>query len=80
MQLLPNLFMGRVLSSLNSVGTLMRLLLALFTAIIDSTGAEVGYLVLAGLLLIAALGIVVSMRILMEQVVSTDTAYAHKEH
>lgn len=30
--------------------------------------------------LIAALGIGVSMRILMEQVVSTDTAYAHKEH
>jgi len=73
MQLLPNHFMGRVLSSLNSIGTLIRLLfLFLFTVIIDSTGAEVGYLVLAGLLTIAALGIIVSMPFLMARVVSTD--------
>ncbi|MET3291209.1 UNVERIFIED_CONTAM: MFS family permease [Brevibacillus sp. OAP136] len=73
MQLLPNHFMGRVLSSLNSVGTLMRLLLlALFTTIIDSTGAEVGFLVLAGLLVVSGAGIMVSMRMLMEQVPSDD--------
>jgi len=81
MQLLPNHFMGRVLSSLNSIGTLIRLLLlTLFTAIIDSTGAEFGYFVLAGLLIIAALGIIVSMPILMGRAVSTDDVYAHKKN
>ncbi|MGG1661021.1 MFS transporter [Brevibacillus sp. NRS-1366] len=71
MELLPNRFMGRVMSFFRSVGTLMRLLLlALFTVMIDSTGAAAGYPVLACLLLIAALGIVVSMPILMRQVVA----------
>lgn len=69
MELLPNRFMGRVLSFFRSIGTCMRLLLlALFTLMLDSTGASVGYLVLAGLLVTAALGIVFSMRMLMQQV------------
>ncbi|HZG16611.1 MAG TPA: MFS transporter [Candidatus Bathyarchaeia archaeon] len=69
MDLLPNHFMGRVMSFLHSLGTLMRLtLLALFTFMIDWTGSEAGYLVLAGLLLLATLGIIVSMRLLMGQI------------
>ncbi|WP_134686506.1 MFS transporter [Brevibacillus migulae] len=69
MELLPNHFMGRVMSFLHSLGTLMRLtLLALFTFMIDLTGASAGYLVLAVLLLFAMLGIIVSMRLLMGQI------------
>ncbi|MFS0553413.1 MFS transporter [Brevibacillus sp. 179-C9.3 HS] len=73
MELLPNRFMGRVLSFFRSIGTCMRLLLlALFTIMLDSTGAAVGYLVLAGLLVMATLGIVFSMRMLMQQVDTPD--------
>lgn len=80
MQLLPNHVMGRVLSFLQSIGTLMRLLLlALFTAMVDSTGAGVGYLVLAGLLFIAGLGITVSMRSLTERAASVEAAAAKNE-
>jgi MFS family permease len=80
MELLPNRFMGRVMSFFKSIGTLIRLLLlALFTVMIDTTGAKVGYLVLASLLLIATLGIMVSMRILMGQVVSQDSAQTSKQ-
>ncbi|HDI6354089.1 TPA: hypothetical protein POA45_005093 [Escherichia coli] len=44
----------------------MRLLLiGLFTFMVDSTGAGVGYLVLAGLLLLAAVGVGVSMPYLL---------------
>ncbi|UFJ39732.1 MFS transporter [Brevibacillus humidisoli] len=63
MEVLPNRFMGRVMSFFQSIGTLLRmLLLSLFTVMIDTTGVEGGYFVLAGLLLVAALGIIVSMR------------------
>lgn len=73
MELLPNRFMGRVLSFFRSIGTCMRLLiLALFTLMLDSTSASVGYLVLAGLLISATLGIVFSMRMLMQQVDTPD--------
>ncbi|MFE1630325.1 MFS transporter [Brevibacillus reuszeri] len=74
MELLPNRFMGRVMSFFKSIGTLMRLLLlALFTVMLDSTGAQVGYVVLASFLIIAALGIVFSMRLLMRQVDKAET-------
>lgn len=66
MTIVPKIFMGRVMSFLNSVGLMMRLiLLGLFTLMIDHTGAGAGYLVLAGLLLLAAVGIVISMRQLL---------------
>lgn len=68
MDLLPNRFMGRVMSFFRSVGTLIRLMmLALFTFMLDSTGATVGFLIVASLLAIATLGIVVSMPVLMRQ-------------
>lgn len=74
MELLPNRFMGRVMSFFKSIGTLMRLLLlSLFTVMLDSTGAQVGYVVLASFLIIAALGIVFSMRLLMRQVDKAET-------
>ncbi|MEJ8544875.1 MFS transporter [Brevibacillus borstelensis] len=73
MELVPNRFMGRVMSFLKSIGMLMRLLLiALFTVLIDSIGAAVGYLILAGLLVVAMLGIVVSMRSLIGQAHTSD--------
>ncbi|WP_139491243.1 MFS transporter [Brevibacillus dissolubilis] len=65
MGLIPKAFMGRVLSFLNSVGMVMRLILiGGFTLMLDYTGAGLGYLILAGLLLLAGGGIVVSMRML----------------
>lgn len=74
MELLPNRFMGRVMSFFKSIGTLMRLLLlALFTVMLDSTGAQVGYVVLASFLIMAALGIIFSMRLLMRQVDKAET-------
>lgn len=80
MELLPNRFMGRVMSFFKSFGTLIRLfLLTLFTLMIDSTSVKVGYLVLASILLIATLGIIVSMRILIGQAVSPETAPVSKE-
>lgn len=61
MELLPNQFMGRIMSFFRSVGTLIRLaMLALLTFLHDSTGAGMGYLSLASLLVIAAIGIALS--------------------
>ncbi|RNB88253.1 MFS transporter [Brevibacillus nitrificans] len=62
MELLPNQFMGRVMSFFRSVGTLIRLaMLSLFTLLLDSTGAGMGYLSLASLLIMAAIGVALSM-------------------
>jgi len=75
MELLPNHLMGRVLSFFRSIGTLMRLLLlALFTFMLDSTDAAAGYLVLAVLILIAAVGIAVSMPTLLRQADTGDAS------
>ncbi|OUQ90358.1 MFS transporter [Brevibacillus brevis] len=66
MTVVPKQQMGRVMSFFNSIGMMMRLvLIGLFTAMIDYTGAGVGYLVLAGLLLLAAIGIAATMRYLL---------------
>ncbi|USG65463.1 MFS transporter [Brevibacillus ruminantium] len=66
MNVVPKQVMGRVMSFFNSVGMIMRLLLiGLFTMMVDRTGAGAGYLVLAGLLMLAALGIIMSMRHLL---------------
>ncbi|WJQ81239.1 MFS transporter [Brevibacillus brevis] len=66
MIVVPKQQMGRVMSFFNSIGMMMRLvLIGLFTAMIDYTGAGVGYLVLAGLLLLAAIGIAATMRFLL---------------
>lgn len=68
MKIVPKHMMGRVGSFLNSVGMLMRLILiGLFTFMIDVTGAGFGYLVLAGLLLLAAVGIIFSMCFLLAE-------------
>lgn len=73
MEMLPNRLIGRVMSFFKSVGTLMRLLLlALFTTMTDSIGPAAGYLVLAGLLLAAMLGVAVSMPFLMRQAVAAE--------
>ncbi|WP_328201946.1 MFS transporter [Brevibacillus nitrificans] len=62
MELVPNQFMGRIMSFFRSVGTLIRLaMLALFTLVLDSTGAGMGYLSLASLLIMAAIGVALSM-------------------
>jgi hypothetical protein len=72
--------MGRVMSFFKSIGQLIRLLLlAIFTLMIDATGAKTGYLILAGLLLIATLGIIFSMRVLTRQASSFSTAQASKQ-
>lgn len=74
MELIPNGLMGRVMHFLKSIGTLMRLLLlASFTVMIDAIGAAAGYIVLASLVGIAALGIGLSMRVLIKQAVVSDT-------
>ncbi|QQE74267.1 MFS transporter [Brevibacillus composti] len=79
MNVVPKQVMGRVMSFFNSVGMMMRLLLiGLFTYTVDYTGAGVGYLVLAGLLLLAALGIVTSMRYLLESAQSRATVAAEE--
>lgn len=58
--------MGRVMSFFNSIGMMMRLILiGFFTLLIDHTGAGTGYLILAGLLLLAAVGVVGTMRFLL---------------
>jgi MFS family permease len=68
MELLENCQIGRVMSFFKSIGQLIRLLLlTIFTLMIDATGAKAGYLILAGLLLIATLGIIFSMRVLTRQ-------------
>lgn len=66
MKIVPKHMMGRVMSFFNSFGMMMRLvLIGFFTLLIDYTGAGVGYLMLAGLLLLAALGVVSTMRFLL---------------
>ncbi|QRG65350.1 MFS transporter [Brevibacillus choshinensis] len=74
MVLLPNHFMGRVMSFFRSVGTLIRLLmLALFTMMIDSTGAAIGYLIVASLLGVATMGIIISMSALLRKAGNVHT-------
>ncbi|GEB31261.1 MULTISPECIES: MFS transporter [Brevibacillus] len=66
MTVIPKQFMGRVMSFFNSLGMMMRLvLIGVFTVMIDYTGAGMGYLVLAGLLLLAAVGVAATMRFLL---------------
>lgn len=66
MTVVPKQFMGRVMSFFNSLGMIMRLvLIGVFTVMIDYTGAGAGYLVLAGLLLLAAIGVAATMRYLL---------------
>ncbi|UFJ40218.1 MFS transporter [Brevibacillus humidisoli] len=66
MVIVPRQFMGRLLSFFQALGMIFRLLLlGLFTLMIDITGAGIGYLILAGLLLLATLGVYVSMGILL---------------
>ncbi|QRG67431.1 MFS transporter [Brevibacillus choshinensis] len=68
MTIVPKHFMGRVMSFFNSIGMMMRLvLIGFFTMMIDYTGASAGYLVLAGLLLLAAVGIAVTMRSMLAE-------------
>jgi len=63
MTVVPRHLMGRVMSFFNSLGMMMRLLLiGLFSVMIDHTGASMGYVIVAGLLLLAAVGIAVTMR------------------
>ncbi|WP_035296154.1 hypothetical protein [Brevibacillus thermoruber] len=79
MTVVPKPFMGRVMSFFNSIGMMMRLLLiGVFTWMIDRTGAGMGYLVLAGLLLLAAAGIVGTMRYLLHDAAG-QTAVATEE-
>lgn len=66
MSMVPRHMMGRVMSFFNSIGMMMRLILiGFFTLLIDHTGAGTGYLILAGLLLLAAVGVVGTMRFLL---------------
>lgn len=66
MTVVPKQQMGRVMSFFNSIGMMMRLLLiGVFTGMIDYTGAGVGYLILAGMLVLAAVGIAATMRYLL---------------
>lgn len=68
MTVVPKNLMGRVMSFFNSVGMMMRLvLIGWFTAMIDYTGASIGYLILAGLLLLAAVGVAATMRFLLAE-------------
>ncbi|MED1952236.1 MFS transporter [Brevibacillus centrosporus] len=79
MTIVPKRFMGRVMSFFNSVGMMMRLvLIGGFTTMIDYTGAGAGYLVLAGLLLLAAVGIAITMRSMLAEA-STQAAVASEE-
>ncbi|MDR7315238.1 MFS transporter [Brevibacillus nitrificans] len=79
MTIVPKHFMGRVMSFFNSVGMMMRLvLIGGFTTMIDYTGAGAGYLVLAGLLLLAAVGIAITMRSMLAEA-STQAAVASEE-
>jgi len=66
MSMVPRHMMGRVMSFFNSIGMMMRLILiGFFTLLIDHTGAGVGFLILSGLLLMAAVGVVGTMRFLL---------------
>jgi MFS family permease len=68
MRVVPKQMMGRVMSFFNSIGMLMRLvLIGFFTVSVDYTGAGVGYLILAGLLLFAAFGVTAAMRCLLDE-------------
>ncbi|KQL46638.1 MFS transporter [Brevibacillus choshinensis] len=68
MTIVPKHFMGRVMSFFNSIGMMMRLvLIGLFTMMIDYTGASTGYVILAGLLLLAAVGIAITMRSMLAE-------------
>lgn len=74
MTIVPRHLMGRVMSFFNSIGMMMRLvLIGLFTVMIDHTGAGLGYLVLAGLLLLAAVGVVGTMRFLLADAATVAT-------
>lgn len=81
MVVVPNHLMGRVLSFMNSLGMLMRLILiGLFTFMLDYTGAAAGYMVLGVLLLFAAAGILMTMRKVFAPVpVHTSTASVEVE-
>jgi hypothetical protein len=75
MVMIPKNLMGRVLSFFQLVGMMMRLaLIGLFTLIIDYTGAGTGYLVLAGLLGLAAWGTYASIRLLLPSLVQPAAA------
>ncbi|MBO8165358.1 MAG: MFS transporter [Brevibacillus sp.] len=77
MVIVPMQFMGRLLSFFQALGMMMRLvLLGIFTLMVDGTGAGAGYLVLAGLLLMAALGVYVSMRILLHPTAGSPASAA----
>lgn len=68
MTIVPKQFMGRVMSFFNSIGMMMRLvLIGLFTLMIDQTGAGAGYVIVAGLLLLAAAGLAATMRPLLAE-------------
>ncbi|RAP24131.1 hypothetical protein C2W64_02865 [Brevibacillus laterosporus] len=67
MKLIPKELMGRVMSFFSSVGMLMRLILiGVFTVITDKTGAVFGHIVLIGLLMLSAVGIMCSLRLLLQ--------------
>jgi MFS family permease len=75
MVMVPKHLMGRVLSFFQLVGMMMRLaLIGLFTLIIDYSGAGTGYLILAGLLVLAAWGSYTSIRLLLPPSVQPDSA------
>ncbi|MBN2909786.1 MFS transporter [Polycladomyces sp. WAk] len=82
MVIVPNHLMGRVLSFFQLVGMMMRLsLIGLCTLTIDYTGAGTGYLVLAGLLVLAAWGAHTSTRLLLpSSVQSAATPQAKAIH
>lgn len=66
MRMVPKQHMGRVLSFFQSIGMLFRLiLLGSFTLLIDFTGAGAGYLVLALLVILGAIGCFYSMRLIL---------------
>ncbi|MFD2368484.1 MFS transporter [Brevibacillus sp. GCM10020057] len=80
MNVVPKHLMGRVMSFFNSVGMMMRLvLIGLFTVIIDHTGASLGYIIMAGLLLLAAVGLAVTMRPILAEA-KAQTAVASEDH
>lgn len=79
MVIVPKHLMGRVLSFFQMVGLMMRLaLIGLFTLILDDTGAGAGYLILAGLLVLAAWGASVTIRLLLPSPVQPDAPSPEK--
>ncbi|MBG9776030.1 MFS transporter [Brevibacillus laterosporus] len=74
MKLIPKELMGRVMSFFTLVGLFMRLILiGLFTVITDTTGAVLGHIILIGLLLLGVLGIMRSLRPLLQESVERST-------